>query len=75
MKLINGIVEKPYKLSLIEAPIPPEIKSVAMKKVKMLSIWIRSGDYYKNKLWVDTFMSIPFGKYNSLPVNLIMERY
>ena len=63
-------VKKPYKLSLIEAPIPPTVKAVAMKKVNMLSMMDPcSGDYYKNKLWVDTFMSIPFGKYNSLPVD------
>ena len=63
-------VEKPYKLSLIESPIEPNIKAVAMKKVNMLSMMDPcSGDYYKNKLWVDTFMSIPFGKYNSLPVD------
>ena len=63
-------VEKPYKLSLIESPINPSIKAVAMKKVNMLSMMDPcSGDYYKNKLWVDTFMSIPFGKYNSLPVD------
>ena len=42
-------VEKPYKLSLIEAPIPPSIKAVAMKKVNMLSMMDPcSGDYYKN---------------------------
>jgi len=65
-----SIVEKPYKLSLIESPINPSIKAVAMKKVNMLSMMDPcSGDYYKNKLWVDTFMSIPFGKYNSLPVD------
>ena len=29
-----------------------------------------SGDYYKNKLWVDTFMNLPFGKYSNLTVNL-----
>jgi ATP-dependent Lon protease len=29
-----------------------------------------SGEYYKVKNWVDTFMQIPFGKYNTLPVNI-----
>ena len=29
-----------------------------------------SGEYYKLKLWVDTFMSIPFGKYHKLPVTI-----
>ena len=64
-------IEKPYKISLIESNIPPEIKAIAMKKVNLLSMMDPStGDYYKNKLWVDTFMNIPFGKYASLPVKL-----
>lgn len=29
-----------------------------------------SGEYYKVKNWVDTFMQIPFGKFNTLPVNI-----
>lgn len=64
-------VKKPYKISLIESDIAPEIKAIAMKKVNLLTMMDPStGDYYKNKLWVDTFMNIPFGKYASLPVKL-----
>ena len=64
-------VKKPYKISLIESDIAPEIKAIAMKKVNLLSMMDPStGDYYKNKLWVDTFMNIPFGKYASLPIKL-----
>ena len=64
-------VKKPYKISLIESDIAPEIKAIAMKKVNLLSTMDPStGDYYKNKLWVDTFMNIPFGKYASLPIKL-----
>ena len=29
-----------------------------------------SGEYYKIKQWVDTFMNIPFNKYNNLPLKL-----
>ena len=29
-----------------------------------------SGDFYKNKLWVDTFMNIPFGKHSGLPISI-----
>ena len=68
---INKIsdVDMPYRLKLIKSDINPSIKSVAMKKVKMLSMMDPcSGEYYKNKLWVDTFMSIPFGVHNKLPV-------
>ena len=28
-----------------------------------------SGEYYKIKQWVDTFMRIPFNKHNILPVS------
>ena len=27
-----------------------------------------SGEYYKIKNWVDTFMRIPFGKHQNLPI-------
>jgi len=70
---INEIstIKKPYKIALIESDIAPEIKAIAMKKVNLLTMMDPStGDYYKNKLWVDTFMNIPFGKYASLPIKL-----
>ena len=28
------------------------------------------GEYFKLKNWIDTFMRIPFNKYNNLPVNI-----
>ncbi len=64
-------VAKPHKLSLIEADIPIRYKSTAMKKLETLK-WMDpgSGEYYKIKQWVDTFMKIPFNKYNNLPVSL-----
>ena len=64
-------VEKPYKIRLLESPIDSSIKAIALKKVNLLSMMDPySGDYYKNKLWVDTFMTIPFGIHSKLPVNL-----
>ena len=29
-----------------------------------------TGEYYKIKQWVDTFMQILFGKYKTLPMNM-----
>ena len=29
-----------------------------------------TGEYFKLKVWIDTFMRIPFNKYNNLPFNL-----
>ena len=64
-------VEKPYRLSLLESDIPVEFKSVAMKKINILQYMDPgSGEYYKIKQWVDTFMRIPFGITNNLPVSI-----
>jgi ATP-dependent Lon protease len=64
-------VEKPYRLSLLESPIPILHKSIAMKKINLLrSMDEYCSEYYKIKHWVDTFMRIPFGKYNHLPVTI-----
>jgi ATP-dependent Lon protease len=64
-------VEKPYRLSLLESNIPVEFKSVAMKKINILQYMDPgSGEYYKIKQWVDTFMRIPFGITNNLPVSI-----
>lgn len=64
-------VEKPYRLSLLESPIPILHKSIAMKKINLLrSMDEYCSEYYKIKYWVDTFMRIPFGKYNNLQVTM-----
>jgi len=70
---INKItrVEKPYRLTLLEANIPPIFKAAAMKKISSLRYMEPgSGEFYKIKNWVDTFMRIPFGKFQTLPVRI-----
>jgi ATP-dependent Lon protease len=64
-------VEKPYRISLLESDIPVAFKSQALKKINTLSYMDPgSGEYYKIKQWVDTFMNIPFGKHQQLPIKL-----
>ena len=54
-----------------ESEIPVIFKAAAMKKISSLRYMEPgSGEFYKIKNWVDTFMRIPFNKYNSLPVNI-----
>ena len=66
----NSRVEKPYRLKLLECDIPTQFKAVAMKKINSLRFMEPgAGEYYKFKLWVDTFMRIPFNKHVTLPVN------
>ena len=73
LREINKItrVEKPYRMTLLDADMPVLFKGAAMKKINTLRYMEPgSGEYYKIKNWVDTFMRIPFGKYQNLPVNI-----
>jgi ATP-dependent Lon protease len=64
-------VDKPYRISLIEANIPVEFKTIALKKINSLEYMdAGDGEYYKVKHWVDGFMSTPFGKYQQLPLTM-----
>ena len=62
-------IDKPFRIKLYELDIPNEFKAIAVKKINMLKYmdW-GSGDYYKIKMWVDTFMRIPFNKYSTLNI-------
>ena len=67
----NNKVEKPYSFIIAESELPLAYKTIALKKLKMFeSMEPGASDYYKNKMWVDTFMEIPFSKYAKLPVSL-----
>jgi ATP-dependent Lon protease len=64
-------IEKPYRLTVLESNIPTRFKSCALRRLNQLRYMEPgSGEYYKIKNWIDTFMQIPFGKYNNLPVTL-----
>ena len=64
-------INKPYRFQLLESDIPGNFKACAMKKLNMLRyLEPGAGEYYKMKNWLDTFMRIPFGKYNNIPLNI-----
>ena len=64
-------VEKPYRLTLLESDIPVIFKAAAMKKISSLRYMEPgSGEFYKIKNWVDTFMRIPFSEYKTLPISI-----
>jgi len=66
-----NIVQKPYRLTLLESDIPVHLKSVALSKISSLRhMDPGNGEYYKIKNWVDTFMQIPFNRYRSLPLSI-----
>ena len=73
LREINKItrVEKPYRMTLLESSIPVQFKAAAMKKINSLRYMEPgSGEFYKIKNWVDTFMRIPFDKNQSLPLTI-----
>jgi ATP-dependent Lon protease len=64
-----SIVDKPYRLKLIESSIPVIYKSTALKKINQLrNMDPTSGEYSKLKNWIDMFMNIPFEYYSKLEV-------
>ena len=73
LREINKItrIEKPYRMTLLESEIPVQFKSAAMKKINSLRYMEPgSGEFYKIKNWVDTFMRIPFSKQEGLPISI-----
>jgi len=73
LKEINKItrIEKPYRLTLLDSDMPVIFKSAAMKKISSLRYMEQgSGEFYKIKNWVDTFMRIPFSEYKTLPISI-----
>ena len=73
LREINKItrIEKPYRLTLLDSDMPVIFKSAAMKKISSLRYMEPgSGEYYKIKNWVDTFMRIPFSEYKTLPISI-----
>jgi len=64
-----SIVDKPYRLQLIESNIPVIYKSTALKKINQLrNMDPASGEYCKLKNWIDMFMNIPFEHFSSLNI-------
>jgi ATP-dependent Lon protease len=73
MKILNNIstIDKPYRIILLESGIPSNFKISALKKISMMENMDPSvGEYFKLKNWIDTFMRIPFNKFNNLPFNI-----
>ena len=73
LKQINdkSTVDKPYRIHLLESNIPHIFKVAALKKISIMENMDPSvGEYFKLKNWIDTFMCIPFNKFNNLPFNI-----
>jgi ATP-dependent Lon protease len=64
-------IEKPYQFILFDTNIPIQYKACALRRINQLkNMCPGEVEYHKIKNWVDTFMTIPFGVYKTLPVTL-----
>lgn len=64
-------VSKPYLLHLVDLDIPDQYKACALRKINTMRSMCGHGnsEYFKIKSWVDSFLKIPFNKYNNLPIS------
>ena len=72
LKKINSKfkIYKPYRILILEMNIPTDFKIVALKKISMLETMNpTASEYFKLKLWMDSFMSLPFNKIHKLPIS------
>ena len=77
LKEIRGYmnVDKPYRLTLLQADIPAKYKATVLHKLNIMKFMEPGGpEYYKMKNWIDTFMKVPYNIYKNLSVKMTDER-
>ena len=73
LKVVNAHMhnDKPYRLRLLESNIPPKYKANVLQKLNIMeTMEPGDGEYHKLKMWIDTFMRIPFNIYNDLSISM-----
>lgn len=68
LKKFTDDPEIPLKFHILKLPVSEFIKSNVMKKIQALDD--DSGEHYKLKNWIDSFLKIPFGKIINVPVSI-----
>ena len=73
LKVVKGLttIEEPYLIHLLNLDIPENYKACALRKIatlRSMGCSFGNSEYFKTKAWVDTFIKIPFNKYNNLPI-------
>ena len=67
----NSIFDS-YKKKILKSQMPFENKVIAYKKLEIMDTYEETdtSEHAKYKNWMDVLLSIPFGVYDSLPVNM-----
>lgn len=67
----NIVQDIPTRFKIIDSDIPDNHKIMVLNKINHLySLLPFDTSYYKLKLWIDSFLLIPFGQYSKLPVSI-----
>ena len=60
----------PLRFKMIRSDMDMKTKSIALENIdKMSEMDVSTGEHSKMDHWINGLMRIPFGKYNSIPVN------
>ena len=60
----------PLRFKVIESDMNMKTKAIALENIdKMTEMDVSTGEHSKMDHWINGLMRIPFGKYNSIPVN------
>ena len=60
----------PLRFKIIESQMDMKTKSIALENIdKMAEMDVSTGEHSKMDHWINGLMKLPFGKYNSIPVN------
>lgn len=61
---------KPLRFKVIESEMDMKTKAIALENIdKMSEMDVSTGEHSKMDHWINGLMRIPFGKYNSIPIN------
>lgn len=68
-KLTRVTGNKPSRFKVLDFDLNERTKAYAVQKINQLAMMdSNSSEYHKTKQWIDTIVTIPFGKYASLPI-------
>ena len=65
-------MEDNYKTKILKSKMSIDNKIIAYQKLEIMESYEQghSDEFIKYKNWIDTLLSIPFGVYNNIPVNI-----
>lgn len=69
---VNSGVFDSYKKKVLKSKMSFRNKVIAYKKLEIMNTYeeVETSEYAKYKNWMDSLLSVPFGEYNNIPVDI-----